>query len=434
MQNRLIVTLLLLSILLASCASIDGSDRELPAGESNLVKSQLARETAPQIAPETLSALVKGNTDFAFAFYDQIREDDSNIIFSPISLSLALSMTLAGADNTTQDEMLNALQFDLPEESVHAAINALLLAIDESQSQTMEDRDGSNFQLNIANSIWGQDGFDFRQDFLDVLARHYGAGIYKVDFLNQPEVARELINQWVEDETEKRIQDLIPPDAISPLTRLVLANAIYFNGSWRQPFSESGTAKEQFTNLDGTTSEVDMMRLSGERLAYAKGQDFQLVQLPYLSDDFMMTVIVPDLGDFKDFESGFDSVALASILENISYEEVNLRMPKYEFTTTINANDVLKNLGMAGAFDAELADFSGMTESEKLFISDVIHKADIKVDEKGTEAAAATAVIVGVESMMPGEPISLVIDRPFFFTIQHRPTGSILFMGRFTQP
>lgn len=434
MLNKLIVTLVMFAILTTACTSVEPDGENPPAEQVSLVKSDLARDTSPQITPQALTSLVQGNTEFALKFYDQIRQEEANLLFSPLSLSLALSMTLAGAEGSTEEAMLKGLQHQLAEEDLHSAINALLLLIEESQNEVSEDREGSSFKLNVANSIWGQAGLDFDKDFLDNLAMNYGAGIFPVDFITQPEKARQVINQWVEEATEERIKDLIPPDAFTAYTRMVLANAIYFNGSWLFPFEENGTVPAPFTLIDGSLTQAEMMQLSGKRLFYGSGENYQLVQLPYLSQDFLMTVIVPNTGEFAEIEEHLDQNFLDQMTSEVNQVEVNLRMPKFEYSTTINANEVLSNLGMAEAFDPDSADFSGMTLEEALFITDVIHKADIKVDENGTEAAAATAVIMGIKSMMPGEPVTLTIDRPFLFFILHQPTGSILFMGRVIQP
>lgn len=413
----------------------EASPTKQPAEEGALVKSDLARETNPQVSEEERQKLADNTSKFAAAFYQQIRQKEGNIIYSPFSISLALSMTLAGAETTTEEAMMEALQYSLPENQVHPAFNALLLAIEASEQEKPEESEGSEFQLNIANSIWGQSGYPFMSDFLDVLARYYGAGMYNVDYITNPKAARELINQWIEDETENKIQDLIPPGAINELTRLVLANAIYFNGSWRFPFDEDATLPAPFQLLDGSEATVDMMKLSGESLAYSAGDGFQAVQLPYLSPDFVMTLLVPDEGKFINFEEGLDAEKIQEISTDLMWQLVNLEMPKFDFETSTNAKEPLSALGMAEAFQSDAADFSGITDVEDLFISDVLHKATITVDEEGTEAAAATVVIIRAESAPePEEPISLVIDRPFLFMIQHQPTGTILFMGRVLEP
>ena len=400
---------------------------------SQLLTSDLEREVDPDVDPDQLQALALDNTAFALAFYDLISTEEDNLIFSPFSLSLALSMTLAGAQTTTQEAMLEALQFSLAEGEIHPAVNALLLAIEASQASD-DDTEGGTFQLNIANSIWGQGGFDFEQSFLDTLALNYGAGIYTVDFVSDPESARLAINDWVEEETEEKILDLIPPNAITRLTRLVLANAIYFNGSWLHPFDQEATRPGPFTTLDGSQINADMMKLFDERLLYTQGSDYQVVRLPYLSTDFAMTLIVPDAGAFETVEEAITGPFIFDLSNEMRSERINLEIPKFDFETTINANDALKALGMEEAFDPDLSDFKGIADVDDLHITDVVQKATITVDEEGTEAAAATAVIVGVESAPIGEPISLVIDRPFLFLIQHVPTGTILFMGRVVQP
>jgi serpin B len=409
-------------------------ETELPESPIEFNNSELAREVNPDIDEEQLRTLAQDNAAFALNFYEQIRTEDGNIIFSPFSLSLALSMTLAGAETSTEEAMLSALQLTLPEEAVYPAFNALLLAIEESQTGTQGEFEGDDFQLNIANSIWGQANYDFKAAFLDILATHYGAGMYSVDYAANPEGAREAINAWVAEETEEKIKDLIPVGAIDPLTRLVLANAIYFNGSWMHPFNPSATSDAPFSTLDGDEISVDMMKLYGERFMYGAGEQYQAINLPYLSGDFVMTLIVPDQGAFVAFEADLNLGMLSEIHSGMTYQRVDLEMPKFDFESDINANNPLIALGMGPAFDPDASDFSGISDIEDLMITDVLHKATITVDEEGTEAAAATAVIVGVTSAMPEDPISLLIDRPFLFLIRHQPTNTVLFMGRVVQP
>jgi len=396
-------------------------------------QSQLTRNLDPKLDLATINALSASNTAFAFSFYNQVRDSEGNIIFSPFSLSLALSMALAGAEGNTRQEMLKALSLDDLAE-VDPAFNALLLAIESSQQELQAEDEQSTFQLNIANSSWGQSGFGFEQAYLDVLASQYGAGIYQVDFSSDPEAAREAINDWVEDETNDKIKDLIPKGAIKTLTRLVLANAIYFKGGWMHPFMENGTKDTPFTLLDGSKIDVEMMRMAEEDLRYAAQGDYQAVFMPYKSGDFSMLLILPDEGEFAVVEAELGVDMMTAIKEGMQFVPVNLRMPKFDFETAINANDVLQQLGMIEAFIPDGADFSGITMKDPLYISDVVHKATITVDEQGTEAAAATAVIMATKSMPVSDPIDLVFDRPFMFAIVHEPTGTILFLGRVVQP
>ncbi len=441
-MKKFIVGIVLISLILMSSCSVKETQMpqatdvktEVTPMEGGLVKSDLAMETLPQVDADQIAALAEGNTAFASAFYALLQENEGNLIFSPFSISLALSMAMAGAETTTEEVMMNALRMTLPEEEVYPAFNALLLALEASEKMEVNEMEGSEFTLNIANSLWGQAGFELKTQFLDTLARYFGAGMYTVDFEHNPESARLAVNEWVADETEDKIKDLIPQGAVNELTRLILANAIYFNGSWMYPFSESATSQEAFTLLDGSETTVDMMKMSATSLSYLEGEGFQAVSLPYLSPDFSMLMLVPDEGQFAAFESTLDAENLMAIIGQIQANQVALQMPKFDFETATNANDALAELGMSEIFDPDAADFSGITEEDKLYVTSVLHKATITVDESGTEAAAATAVVMGIKSAMPEEPISLVIDRPFLFLIRHEPTGTILFMGRVVEP
>lgn len=412
----------------------DPTKQNLKEQPVSFLKSELPREIDLNIDEDQIKILTENNAAFALAFYNQIPDKDDNLVFSPFSISLALSMTLAGAESDTEQAMLKALQFGLPEKTIHTAFNALLQSIEQSQEPLNNDMENGYFQLNISNSIWGQEDFNFKTAFLDVLAQHYGAGLFAVDFKQNPEGSRLAINDWVSEETEEKIKDLIPENAINSLTRLVLTNAIYFNGSWLHPFNKNQTAESPFYTLDGSEILVESMKLFGENLAYGQGENYQAIDLPYLSSDFVMTLLVPDTGTFNEFEAQLSQEELVNIFENMDFTQVDLEMPKFDFESDINANDPLIALGMGNAFDPELADFSGIADDEALMISDVLHKATITVDESGAEAAAATAVIVGIKSVMPVESISLIIDRPFLFMIRHQPTNTILFMGRVIQP
>ncbi len=431
------ITILLLLALPACQMITEDKDLEPNTEDVDYIKSDLVRETSSTVDLNQIMTLAEDNAAFAFAINEQINQTlgkNENFVFSPLSLSLALSMTLSGADSTTEQGMLEALHLSIPEEKIYPSFNALLLAIEQSQEMTKKGSEGSQFQINFANSIWGQAGYSFDTEFLDTLAKYYGAGVYNVDFRRNPEAAINAINAWVEDETQEKIQDLIPSGAINELTRLVLANAIYFNGSWLYPFDAKNTSQQPFKLLDGPEVTVELMKLSGKSLAYDKGENFQAVSLPYLSTDFNMMIVLPDAGKFQEFENQFSPEALKTIINEMQFVKVDLSMPKFDFESTLNANNALKALGMEEAFDVEKADFSGITQEDELMITDVLHKTTITVDEAGTEAAAASAVIVGVRSYNPEDPIVLVIDRPFQFFIMHKPTNAILFMGKVMQP
>lgn len=437
-MKKFIIGITVMFLLTLSACQIISGDSELTPNKENpvFVKSDLARETSSAATKDQILRLAQDNSSFAFAFLNQLRQasaGNENFVFSPLSLSLALSMTLAGAESEMEQGMLEALQLTLPEEEIYPTFNALLLEIENSQKMTKKGSEGSQFQLHISNSIWGQSGYDFETDFLDTLAQYYGAGLYNVNFRLDPGAASDAINDWVADETQEKIVNLIPEGAINELTRLVLANAIYFNGSWLYPFDQANTSEQPFTLLDASTIAVDMMKLSGKSLGYYQNENFRVVSLPYLSSDFNMMLFVPDQGTFEDFENQFSSEGLNAVLDEMEYVTVDLSMPKFDFESMVSANDALKALGMEEAFDVDTVDFSGITSGDELMITDVLHKTIITVDEEGTEAAAATAVIAGIRSM-PTEPISVVIDRPFYFMITHKPTSTILFMGKVVQP
>ena len=399
------------------------------SGESGLLQSSLERETDLQIPPADFEALVAGNTAFGLDLYDELLKiEDGNLFYSPHSISLALAMTYAGAQGQTATEMAATMHFDLPQDQLHPAFNALDLELASRNQPAMED--AMPFRLNIANAIWGQKGYPFLDSFLDALAVNYGAGLRTLDFSADPESCRQTINGWVADRTEQRILDLIPDGAIDQLTRLVLTNAIYFNASWDEKFEEANTADGTFTLLDDTTVTVPLMHQE-KTFGYAEGDGYQAVVLPYSGFQVDMQVILPAAGRFAEIEGRLGNGLLADIANHPDHRIVDLTMPKFSFESAFSVADALKALGMPTAFDAFAADFDAMADTEELYISDVIHKAFVAVDENGTEAAAATAVIMA-GSGMP-ERATVTMDRPFLFLIRDQ-TGTVLFVGRVVDP
>jgi len=264
-----------------------------------------------------------------------------------------------------------------------------------------------------------------------LLAQNYGSGLRLMDFQNSPEPSRQTINKWVSDQTENLINDLIPAGAIDSLTRLVLTNAIYFNAAWANPFEKSATQPDVFRLADGSDVKSLMMHQT-ERLNYMSGDNFQAVELPYDGNELSMMIIVPDAGRFADVEKATDAARVNSVIKNLGPRQIALSMPLFKFDSSFGLKKTLAAMGMPVAFDAE-ADFSGMTGRKDLYISDVIHKAFIATDEAGTEAAAATAVIMRATAM-PASPTQLKIDRPFIFLIRDTKTGTVLFIGRVMDP
>ncbi len=399
-----------------------------PPGQ--LVQSEKSRQSALDVPAADVAELVAGNTAFALDLYGQVRSDPGNVFYSPYSISVALGMTYAGARGETEAQMADALRFTLGQDRLHPAFNAVDLAL-ASRGEGASATDGEGFELNVVNKLWGQIGFAFRDEFLDVLAQYYGAGMSLLDFSASPEPSRVAINDWVSDVTRERIEDLIPFGVITPDTRLVLTNAIYFNAAWADPFDPADTRDGAFFLLDG--SEVLVPFMSGVAMyGYATGDGYETVELPYEGQELSMVVIVPDAGRFEEFEDGLSTERLQALVSELRRERLQLSMPKFTFSWETSLKTVLSDLGMPIAFEGA-ADFSGMADTATLAIQDVIHQAFVAVDEEGTEAAAATAVVIG-ETSVPVDPLIVTVDRPFVFFIRDIETGTILFLGRVVNP
>ena len=416
---------------LAGCSVIAGS---IPGGSnSQALVSELPRADVSDATGDDLDQLADGNRAFGLDLYHQLETMDGNLFYSPYSISSALAMTYAGAEGKTAEEMAAVFHFLMEEDRLHPAFNALDQYLEGLAKQEVSDDVGEVFQLNVANAIWGQKDFHFESDFLDILATNYGAGLRLLDYVLEPEKSRVTINDWVSDQTEERIQDLIPQGATNSDTRLVLSNAIYFKATWLESFEESLTEDKIFHGLNGEEFMTPMMSLGSDAsFPYYQGEGFQAVDLPYLGGQVSMLVIVPDEGKFTDFEVNLNSEILDEIIGNLAYQPMYLNFPKFEFETEISLATILAKMGMPSAFN-DGADFSGMTGTKDLFISDVFHKAFVSVDEEGTEAAAATAVVMSLTSA-PENPLRLEVDRPFLFLIRDIQTNSILFMGRVVEP
>lgn len=426
--NRLLPAIIL-SIALLGCGQVSPPT----APETQEVRSAKTRVTVPLATDSELSDLVRGNNDFAFDLYQKLREAESgNLFYSPYSISLALAMTYAGARDETERQMSNALHFTLSQDKLHPAFNALDLQL-ASRGEGSSGQDGKEFRLNITNAIWGQQGYDFLQNFLDKLAENYGAGMKIANFIEAPENSRVTINDWVAHQTEDKIKDLIPPDAINILTRLVLTNAIYFNAAWLYPFDEKATAEGDFHLLTGSIKVPMMRQTEPQPFGYAKGTGYQAVELPYDGSEISMVILLPDKGTFDPFENALNAELVSQISKDLRPEHVALTMPSFEFEAQFALGATLKKMGMSDAFDPQLADFSGMDGTKDLYIFDAFHKAFVLVDEKGTEAAAATAVVIGIESAPPPS-IKVAVDRPFIFLIRDIATNTTLFVGRVMDP
>jgi len=431
-RSHLILILLLVSLILSACGRTPVARPD--AADPEVVQSSVKRAAAPEAPREDLETLVAGNNAFMVDLYQGIKDQSGNLFTSPYSISSALAMTYAGAREETEQQLAEGMHYTLSQDQLHAAFNALdQILISRSDGELPEDG-GDPFQLNVANAIWGQRDFHFEEDFLDTLARHYGAGLRLLDFIQQPEPSRQVINDWVSQETEEKIQDLIPQGAIDPDTRLVLSNAIYFNAGWLEPFEKDLTEEGTFTTLFGEEVSVPMMaQRDSVTYPYLDGEGFQAVELPYVGGDVAMLVILPDQGEFEVFEEQFSIDTVEGITADLSPRSIALRMPRFEFESEFSLAGTLADMGMPQPFSTA-ADFSGMTGGKDLFISDVFHKAFVSVDEEGTEAAAATAVIMKLTSLPATSPLEVTVDRPFLFLIRDRGTGAVLFLGRVVNP
>lgn len=417
----LCVLVVALMLGLAACA-------QPVAGE--VIQSDKPRETSPDVDDTDLTMLVNGNSDFAFDLYRSLNKEDDNIFYSPYSMSLALAMTYAGARGETEQQMADTLHFILPQDRLHPAFNSLDIELSQ-RGEGAQGKDGEGFRLNIVNAIWGQKDYEFLTTFLDALAENYGAGLRLLDFISAPDESRLTINNWVSDQTEGRIENLIPQGLINELTRLVLTNAIYFNAAWQYPFSEDITGDGPFYLLDRGEVIVPMMRQT-ESFGYAEGDGYQAVELPYDGGELSMVILLPQSDQFEAFEWSLDAQRVEDVVKALETRQVALTMPLFEFESSFSLKEALATMGMPVAFSGD-ADFSGMTGNRDLFIADVVHKAFVSVDEAGTEAAAATAVVMELTAV-PEAPVEVTIDHPFIFLIRDIETGTILFVGRVVNP
>ncbi|MFL7790754.1 MAG: serpin family protein [Anaerolineae bacterium] len=413
-------------MILASCMC-PGSSR--PLGLS--MQSAKERIKSPSVPAPDQAELIGGNSAFAFDLYHLLKEEvKENLFYSPYSISLALAMTYAGARDETEQQMADTMHYTLPQNRLHPAFNWLDLEL-ASRGEGAEGKDGEGFRLNIANTIWGQENYVFLPEYLDTLALNYGAGMRLIDFVGDPEGARVAINDWVSDETEDRVKDLIPQGVIDELTRLVLTNAIYFNAAWAEPFEENRTQDGTFTLLDGSQVTVPMMRHTAS-YGYAESEGYQAVELPYDGRELSMVILLPAEGEFESFEDSLDAGRVDAIVNDLAYQEIALTIPKFEVESSFSLVKALTEMGMPIAFSMD-ADFSGMDGTRDLYIGAVVHKAFVSVDEAGTEAAAATTVEMQLKGA-PMNPVTVTVNRPFIFFIRDIETGTILFVGRVVNP
>lgn len=404
-----------------------------PSGGATTGGIELAAANVAHVTGSADDAVAAGSAvnDFGMALYQRIAADDTsaNLVVSPTSIALALAMARAGARGQTAAEM-DAVLRDLGTDE-HAAWVAALDSLLNARTGSFPDESGQaqDVTLRIVNAPFAQRGFALETAYLQALGDRFGAGLRLVDYVTAAETARQAINGWVAGQTEQRIKELLAQGDVDAMTRLVLVNAIYLKAAWQTPFDEGATAPAPFTRLDGTTVDVPLMHMAAQ-LPYATGTGWQAVELPYVGGKLSMLVIVSD--DLAAFEKTLDGAALAGIVRGRMAREVILALPKFGTESRVALGPVLAALGMPTAF-TDAADFTGISKEAPLQISAVIHQANIDVDEKGTEAAAATAVVMRATGM-PAEPVTLTVDHPFLFALRDLETGAVVFLGRIADP
>ena len=377
---------------------------------------------------EDLKTVVNGNSSFGFDLYQELKGVKGNLFFSPYSISTALAMTYAGARGQTETEMAQVLHFSLTQELLHPAFSKL-------QSDLNAIQNKGDVQISIANSLWAQKSYKFLDTFIDLNKKYYSAGLNFVDFITKREAARKQINDWVEKKTNDKIKELIKPPMLDSLTRLVLCNAIYFKGNWLSQFDTTRTVDADFYVTPDKTNKVPMM-FQKSKFKYKDFDEFCALELPYEGNDLSMIIFLPkEIDGLAEFEKDLTNDNVQIWIDELmgSHEtEVLVSIPKFKTTCEFELSETLYDMGMPSAFSLPPADFSGMTGTKDLFISKVIHKAYVDVNEEGTEAAAATAVVM--MKSVAVMPLIFRADHPFMFLIRENQTGSILFIGRIVDP
>ncbi len=419
-----ILTVAVGCVVAAACGS--AATDPASSGASGTIVADVAR-----VDPDPGAASTSGRATRAFGadLYAAVSDEPGNLAISPYSVAAALSMTSMGAAGATAEEMDAVLHVaDTAAAGGFGSLDAALAM----RAGTIDVPGGEplDVELSFGNALWPQLGFPFEAAFLESMARYFGAGVHPVDYVDDSEGARRSINEWVADTTRSRIPELIGPGVLSASTRLVLTNALYLNAPWDHPFVEGATVGGPFGRADGSTVTAEFMTLQ-ESLNRAAGDGWQSVELPYLGGELAMIVLVPDAGRFDEVEQGLDADFVEAVGAAVISEPVVLRLPRWEYRTQVMLKEQLSELGMPMAF-TPAADFSAMS-SEPLFVSDVIHEVFISVDEKGTEAAAATAVVMA-ETAAPVEPFELTVDRPFIYWVVDVATDAVLLLGRVLDP
>jgi len=366
-------------------------------------------------------SIIESNNQFGFEFYQEIKSNN-NFVFSPASISSAFAMTYNGAQGNTFNEMAQVFHFNKNLSEFNTDYKNLF-TLNENQK---------DFQFYNANSLWIQEGMEIKQNFLDVNKTYYGASLNLLDFKNDSEKSRITINNWVSEKTKNKINDLLNPSTIDNATRLVLVNALYFKGAWKKQFKKEQNTKDKFQVAKRDFIEADFMNTSVNTWYYQDNYA-EIIDIPYSDDDYSLMIIVPkSYRKIKKLEKKLDQEFYNNYINYKEKKQVKLSIPKFNIKSDYDLGETLVKMGLKDAFTGN-ADFSGITEQEKLYISQAIHKATIEINEEGTEAAAATAVVMRKMSVML-DNVELKVDRPFIYILRNNQTNCIYFIGKVVNP
>jgi len=419
------IFLLAIAILFIACDGTISSD-SAASQNKNIVnlESNLERNAAPLSSENELSVLAESNNKFAFSIFDKLyKNENANIFFSPYSISEALAIVYAGAKGDTKTEIASVFNFDSTDDvKLHENFNALDLHLNS---------DDENYILNLSNAIWIQKNYPVLDSYLDTIKVNYGANIKALDFINKTEESRITINEWVEEQTNKRIKDILSKGSINQSTPIVITNTVYFKGEWSQAFQKSYTNNSIFTAEDGSTKQIPFMNKYDGHYKYLKESYYQAIELPYKGGKSSMLIILPNENEFTNTVDNIENIY--NNMASMSDTNLILKMPKFEFSTPkYDIKQYLETLGMLTPF-SEGADFTNMSSDKSLFIDSIAHKAFIKVDENGTEATAATVVVDGNISAVD-ITTTFNVNRPFMIFIKDNVSKQILFMGLIKEP
>jgi serpin B len=411
-----------------------------------LRKAALAAAAAllPALAPlaatqDDVQKVAEGGAEFALDLWGRLKGTPGNLFVSPYSVAAALAMTHAGARGNTAAEMAKVLRLPFEGDRLHAAMGALQGRMNSCEADVWDEHQGRTarrkvFDLSVANSLWGQRGAPFRREFLDLTTKHYEAGFIETEFAADPEKARQAINAWVEKKTQDRIRELLRKGDVHAATLLVLVNAIYFKSSWETQFEKEWTRDGPFRTAAGAEVTIPFMHLT-EEFRLREEAEFQALVLPYKGGLLSMLILLPRKADgLPALEASLNTAKLRSCLAALGATRVRVSLPRFKIESRMTLKATLTAMGMKDAFDASAADFAGIGPVKPFFISEVVHQTFVNVDETGTEAAAATAVVADGGAPPSRDPVVFTADRPFLFLIREHATGAILFMGRVENP